>query len=75
MNVSKKDQEIYDFIKSFMLKHSLVPSFKEIAEGVKLKSISSVNYHMKALVEAGLIIPYGENTIRYSVKGLKVVEE
>ena len=74
MNISDKEQEIYDFIKAFVLKNNLIPSFKEIAEGTHLKSISSVNYHMKRLIEAGLIIPYGEKTIRYSVKGLKVVE-
>ncbi len=75
MNISKKDQEIFDFIKSFVLKNNIIPSFREIADGTNLKSVSSVNYHMRSLIDAGLIIPYGENSIRYSVKGLKVVEE
>lgn len=74
LGVSKRDQEVYNFIKAFVLKNNLVPSFREIAEGVNLKSISSVNYHMKSLIKAGYIIPYEEKSIRYSVKGLKVVE-
>ena len=75
MSISEKDQEIFEYIKSFVLTNNLIPSFREIAEGTNLKSISSVNYHMKILVKEGLIIPYKENSIRYSVKGLRVVEE
>lgn len=74
VELSIKDQEIYDFIKSFVLKNNLVPSFREIADGTNLKSLSTVHHHMKTLIKAGLIIPYGDKSIRYSVKGLKVVE-
>lgn len=73
--ISKRQHDTYEFIKAFMLKNNVTPSIREIAEGIGLNSISPVHYHIKALIEAGLIIPYGDNSIRYSVKGLKIVEE
>lgn len=75
MNISKKDQEVFNFIKAFVIRNSIIPSYREIADGTNLKSISSVNYHMKTLIKVGLIIPYDEKSIRYSVKGLRVVED
>ena len=75
MQISNRDQEIFEFIKSFVLSNGVTPSIREISSGVGLSSISSVHTHMKKLITAGLIIPYGDNTIRYSVKGLKIIEE
>ena len=58
-----------------MLKNQVTPSVREIAEGLGINSISSVHVHMTALRAAGEIIPYGEDSIRYSVKGIKMVED
>ena len=75
MEISNRDQEIFEFIKSFVLTNGVTPSIREISNGVGLNSISTVHAHIKKLIAAGLIIPYGDNTIRYSVKGLRIVEE
>lgn len=75
MKISDKDKLVYDFIKKFVVNNGVTPSVREIADGVNLKSLSSVHLHMQHLISAGLIIPYGDNTIRYSVRGLKIVED
>ena len=49
MVLTDKDIETYNFIKDYMLKTGFVPSVREIGEGIKLRSTSSVfthvNYH------------------------------
>ena len=75
MKTIKTDIEVYEYIKRFVLENNVTPSMREIAEDLGFKSLSSVHGHLKKLIDAGLIIPYGENTIRYFVKGLKVVED
>ncbi len=75
MKISEKDLEVYNFIKEFILSNNVVPSIREICDGVGLRSTSSAHRHVKKLSEAGYIIPYGENSIRYFVKGLKIVEK
>lgn len=75
MKVSKRQQDVYDFIKAFMLKNNVTPSIREIAEGLGLTSVSPIHYHMKGLIKAGLVIPYGDNSIRYSIKGVKMKED
>lgn len=72
--LTKKQQRVYDFIKEFMLKNNVTPSTREIAKGVGLSSLSTVNTYMKALRKAGAVIPYNEDSIRYSVEGIKMVE-
>ncbi len=73
--LTKRQKNTLDFIKTFMLKNNVTPSVREIADGLEIRSISSVHAHMQALKKAGEIVPYGEDTIRYSVKGIKMVEE
>lgn len=75
MKISRKDLEVFEFIKAFVMTNGVTPSVREISDGVGLKSLSSVHCHMKNLIHAGFLIPYGENTIRYSVRGLKIVED
>ena len=53
--ISKKQQEIFDYIKAFIDENATPPSVREIGEAVGLKSPSTVQYHINALVEAGYI--------------------
>ena len=73
MKITKRDREILDFIKQWMFKYSTTPTMKEIGEGVGLYSTNTVYYHFRRLVEAGLIIQ--DSSSRYTVKGMKFVEE
>jgi len=54
-NITSKQQEILDYIKSQILKKGFPPSVREICEAVKLKSTSSVHAHLATLEERGYI--------------------
>ena len=47
--ISKKQQEILDYIKNEILNRGFPPAVREICEAVNLKSTSSVHSHLEAL--------------------------
>ncbi len=53
--ISKKQQEILDFIKSEILSRGYPPAVREICEAVHLKSTSSVHSHLETLEKNGYI--------------------
>ncbi|MDD6380662.1 MAG: transcriptional repressor LexA [Lachnospiraceae bacterium] len=53
--ITKKQQEILDFIKSEILNKGYPPSVREICEAVDLKSTSSVFSHLNTLEKNGYI--------------------
>lgn len=53
--ISKRQQEIYDYIKSYTEEHAYPPSVREIGTAVGLASPSTVHMHLKQLEEQGLI--------------------
>lgn len=53
--ISKRQQAIYDFIRSYAAEHGYPPSVREIGSAVGLASPSTVHMHLKVLEELGLI--------------------
>lgn len=53
--ISKKQQEILDYIKSQILERGFPPAVREICEAVHLKSTSSVHSHLETLEKNGYI--------------------
>lgn len=53
--ISKRQQQIYDFIRSYQLEKGYPPSVREMAAAVGLSSPSTVHAHLSALEERGLI--------------------
>ena len=47
--ISKKQQEILEYIKSQILQRGFPPAVREICEAVNLKSTSSVHSHLETL--------------------------
>lgn len=54
-NITKKQKEILDFIKSEILRRGFPPAVREICEAVGLKSTSSVHAHLESLERSGYI--------------------
>ena len=59
---------IYEFIVDYMITNGFAPSFREIADGVGLKSIASVSNYMIDLEKNGLI-----KTIQDCPRAIKLV--
>ena len=55
-NLTAKQQQIYDFIRTFTAQNGYPPSVREIGAAVNLKSPSTVHFHIKGLVEAGVLV-------------------
>ncbi|HJA06199.1 MAG TPA: transcriptional repressor LexA [Candidatus Mediterraneibacter pullicola] len=53
--ISKKQQEILEYIKSQILERGFPPAVREICEAVGLKSTSSVHSHLETLEKNGYI--------------------
>lgn len=53
--ISKRQQEILDYLKYSILNRGFPPSVREICDAVNLKSTSSVHSHMEALEKNGYI--------------------
>lgn len=53
--ITKKQQEILDYIKEEILKRGYPPAVREICEAVKLSSTSSVHAHLNTLEKNGYI--------------------
>ena len=48
--ISKKQQEILEYIKSQILQRGFPPAVREICEAVNLKSTSSVHSHLETVI-------------------------
>ena len=69
-SLTRKQQEIYDYILSFTSEHGYPPSVREIGAAVGLKSPSTVHFHMKGLIEAGAIVKAEGKTRAISLPGV-----
>lgn len=54
-NLTKRQQEIIEFIKNYLNEHDYAPSYREIAEGMGLSSVATVADHIEALKEKGVL--------------------
>lgn len=69
-NLTRKQQQIYDYILSFTMEHGYPPSVREIGSAMGLKSPSTVHFHMKGLEEAGVIVKTEGKTRAISLPGM-----
>lgn len=53
--ISKKQQEILDYLKETIINRGFPPSVREICKAVDLKSTSSVHAHLETLEKNGYI--------------------
>lgn len=53
--VGTKTRQLYDYIRTYMAQTGYAPSIAEMCGAMRLRSASSVIYHLDRLVEVGLI--------------------
>lgn len=54
--LTKSQQAVYDYIRSYIEKNSIPPTIREICEAVGLSSTSTVHSHIKSLKQMGLLV-------------------
>ena len=55
MNLTKRQKEILDFIRSYRAEHGISPTQREIRENFQLSSFGTVQKHLKRLEEKGAL--------------------
>ena len=55
IELTKRQQEILDFIKTFMVKHGFPPTIREIGEALDISSPATIHAHLKNLEARGVI--------------------
>lgn len=53
--LTKKQKRTLDFVSTFIEQHGYSPSYREIANGLKLSSVATVAQHIESLVNKGLL--------------------
>lgn len=53
--LTKRQEDILDFIKTFMVKHGFPPTIREIGEGLGISSPATIHAHLKNLEARGVI--------------------
>ncbi|MBU1164567.1 transcriptional repressor LexA [Patescibacteria group bacterium] len=63
--VTKRQKEIYDYVKNHIKEYGYSPTFDEIGKHFKLSASSTIHQHIKALADKGLITKnnYGARSI------------
>ena len=51
--ITKKQRQVFDFVKKYHVKHDYAPSLEDIKRKFKLASVSTAHYYIKKLTEAG----------------------
>ncbi len=73
--MTHRQQQIYDFIVSYIKENLYPPSVREIGDGVGLYSTSSVYEHLKSLERKGYIEVKENSPRAIKVNGYKFVKE
>ena len=55
VKLTKKQAEVYYYIKDYIAEKGYSPSYREISSGVGLSSIASVSEHIDKLIELGAL--------------------
>jgi len=55
MYLTKRQRQVFEFIKSFIEEKGYSPSLDEVARGLELSSLATVHKHLSNLAEKGLI--------------------
>jgi DNA (cytosine-5)-methyltransferase 1 len=57
--LTEKQKRIYDYIKDYIKKNGLSPTYEEIKANFNLKALSGVYQHIDALIKKGLVVKSG----------------
>lgn len=70
VNLTRRQQEIYDYLRSHLDDFPHPPTLDELCEALGLKSRGSLHKQLQALIEAGLIEPMHNQR-----RGIRLIEE
>ena len=57
IRLTKREQDVYNYILEYRKEKRFSPSMREIAEGIGLHSASTVHVHIHHLINKGWLLP------------------
>ena len=67
--LTKKQKQIYDYIKKYIRKNGLSPTFEEIKKHLRLKALSTISEHIDELIEKGFVLKNG-----YGARSVELID-
>jgi len=67
--LTKRQKQIYDYIKKYIRKNGISPTFEEIKRHMRLKALSTISEHIEELIEKGFIVKNG-----YGARSIEIVD-
>lgn len=55
MTVTRRQRDVLDYMRSYVVLHRVAPTYEEIRQALRLRSLASVHAHIHGLVERGVI--------------------
>ena len=68
--LTKKQKELYDFLKGYMDEHQISPSFEEMKKAVNLKSKSGIHRLITSLEQRGFI-----NRLKHKARAMEIIKK
>jgi len=70
-----REKELMDFVRNYWENHCCAPTYKEIAQGLEVKSQSHIHFLVRGLVMKGLLVKKGPRTVRPTDLTLKSLDK
>jgi site-specific DNA-methyltransferase (adenine-specific) len=67
--LTKRQKQIYEFIKRYISKEGISPTFEEIKKYLKLKALSTISEHIEELIKKGFILKTG-----YGARSIELID-
>jgi DNA (cytosine-5)-methyltransferase 1 len=74
-NLTKRQKEILDYVKNYIKKNGISPTFEEIKKHFKLSAVSTVHQHIQTLLEKGFLEKEGSSARGITMKSRKKIKK
>ena len=75
MHLTKRQKEIYDFLRDYLAREGYAPSLEEIGAHFGLSSVATVHKHIQNLVQKGLLRKTWNRSRSIELEGSRKVTE
>ena len=73
--MSPKEKKLLDFVRNYWETYYCAPTYKEIAQGLEVKSPSHIHFLVRGLVTKGFLVKKGSRTVRPTDLTLKSLDK
>ena len=72
--LTKRQKQIYDYLKRYIHKNGISPTFEEIRKHLRLRALSTISEHIEELIEKGFITKNGYGARSIEIASKKILD-